>query len=157
MPTFATEPPAAFVFDAYGTLFDVHSVAALADTLAPGRGAELSRLWRTKQLEYTWLTSLMASTRRPRKDFDKVTERALEFAVAALGLSLRRDARRKLCAAYLSLAPFPDARAALAGLVPIQLQGPVGTVPAQIASDPSACALAITCSATLAPSALPAS
>ena len=118
MPTFASEPPAAFVFDAYGTLFDVHSVAALADTLAPGRGAELSRLWRTKQLEYTWLTSLMASTRRPRKDFDKVTERALEFAVAALGLSLRRDARRKLCAAYLSLAPFPDARAALAGLVP---------------------------------------
>ena len=49
----------AFVFDAYGTLFDVHSVIALAEALAPGRGSALSRLWRAKQLEYTWLTSLM--------------------------------------------------------------------------------------------------
>ena len=45
----------ALVFDAYGTLFDVHSVAGLAEALAPGRGPALSQLWRTKQLEYTWL------------------------------------------------------------------------------------------------------
>ena len=68
-------PPAAFVFDAYGTLFDVHSVAVLADELAPGRGAELSRLWRAKQLEYTWLSSLMQAARRPRRNFDDITAR----------------------------------------------------------------------------------
>jgi FMN phosphatase YigB (HAD superfamily) len=54
-----SELPSAFVFDAYGTLFDVHSVAAVADEVAPGRGAELARAWRAKQLEYTWLSSLM--------------------------------------------------------------------------------------------------
>jgi 2-haloacid dehalogenase len=112
------DPPAAFVFDAYGTLFDVHSVAALAESLAPGRGAELSRVWRAKQLEYTWLTSLMATHRRPRKDFDRLTAQALDYAVAALGLPLRRDAKRRLCEAYLALDAFPDARAALAALVP---------------------------------------
>jgi len=111
-------PPAAFVFDAYGTLFDVHSVAVLADVLAPGQGAALSRLWRAKQLEYTWLSSLMQSARRPRRNFDDITARALDYAVAALGVKLGRDARRRLCASYLVLAPFPDARAALTALVP---------------------------------------
>jgi 2-haloacid dehalogenase len=106
------------VFDAYGTLFDVHSVIALAEELAPGRGAELSRVWRAKQLEYTWLTSLMATPRRPRKDFDRVTAQALEYATEALGISLRRDDKRRLCDAYLTLDAFADARAALAALVP---------------------------------------
>lgn len=113
-----SEPPAAFVFDAYGTLFDVHSVALLAEELAPGRGGELSRAWRAKQLEYTWLSSLMQSVRRPRRDFDDLTARALDHAAAALGIKLGRDAKRRLCAAYLALTPFPDARAALAALVP---------------------------------------
>ena len=63
----------AFVFDAYGTLFDVHSMAALAEALAPGRGAALSRLWRAKQLEYTWLASLMQGPAQPREDFTRVT------------------------------------------------------------------------------------
>jgi 2-haloacid dehalogenase len=113
-----SEPPSAFVFDAYGTLFDVHSVAVLADALAPGQGAALSRAWRAKQLEYTWLSSLMASARRPRRDFDDLTARALDHAAAALAIKLGRDAKRRLCAAYLTLAPFPDARGALAALVP---------------------------------------
>src|SRR5512144_493843 len=108
----------AFVFDAYGTLFDVHSVAALAETIAPGRGAELSRLWRAKQLEYTWLSSLMTSARRPRRDFDDLTARSLAHAAQALGIALGRDAKRRLCEAYLHLAPFPDARATLAAIVP---------------------------------------
>jgi 2-haloacid dehalogenase len=112
------EPPQAFVFDAYGTLFDVHSVAFAADELAPGRGVELSRLWRAKQLEYTWLSSLMASARHPRRDFDDLTARALDHAANALGLKLGRDAKRRLCAAYLTLSPFADARVALAALVP---------------------------------------
>jgi len=113
-----SEPPKAFVFDAYGTLFDVHSVAALAEELAPGQGTALSRAWRAKQLEYTWLSSLMQSARRPRRDFDDLTARALDYALAALGIKLARDTKRRLCAAYLALAPFPDARGALAALVP---------------------------------------
>src|SRR5262245_52954412 len=102
------ESPAAFVFDAYGTLFDVQSVTALADALAPGRGADIAKLWRAKQLEYTWLTSLMATPRRPRPDFDRVTARALDFALEALGIKLMRDGKRRLCAAYLTLDAFPD-------------------------------------------------
>jgi 2-haloacid dehalogenase len=133
------EPPAAFVFDAYGTLFDVHSVSVVADELAPGRGDTLSRAWRAKQLEYTWLSSLMHPPegpprermaqgrdrarggpvpRRRRRDFDDLTARALDHAAAALGIRLGREAKRRLCAAYLALAPYPDARGALAALVP---------------------------------------
>ena len=111
-------PPAAFVFDAYGTLFDVHSVAALAEKLAPGNGAALSRIWRTKQLEYTWLQSLMASPTFVREDFGRVTAQALDYAIAALILPLDTDARRDLLDAYLRLAPFPETRHALAALAP---------------------------------------
>jgi 2-haloacid dehalogenase len=109
---------AAFVFDAYGTLFDVHSVAALAEELAPGNGTALSRLWRTKQLEYTWLQSLMASARFPREDFKAITAHALDYANAALALRLDANARIRLQDAYLHLLPFPEARLALAALAP---------------------------------------
>jgi 2-haloacid dehalogenase len=115
----STRPPlAAFVFDAYGTLFDVHSVAVLADELAPGRGAELSRLWRAKQLEYTWLQSLMKGPKQPREDFDRINANALEYAVAALVLPLGHDDQRRLVDAYRTLTAFPDARPALAALAP---------------------------------------
>src|SRR6266853_2318958 len=63
----------ALVFDAYGTLFDVQSVAGTIERLFPGRGAELSQLWRSKQLEYTWLQSLMQSPKQRREDFAAVT------------------------------------------------------------------------------------
>ena len=108
----------ALVFDAYGTLFDVHSVTALAETLAPGRGTVLSQLWRTKQLEYTWLTSLMTSQAAPRPDFAAVTAKALDFALAALGITLASGDRSRLQGAYLTLAPFADVTAALARLAP---------------------------------------
>src|SRR6185369_5134340 len=88
-PTFAVD---AFVFDAYGTLFDVHSVFAHAESLLPGRGAALSQLWRTKQLDYTWLQSLMfcdspaTAAGKPcvREDFAAITAHALDYALAAL-------------------------------------------------------------------------
>jgi 2-haloacid dehalogenase len=104
----------AFVFDAYGTLFDVHSVASLGERLAPGHGAALSQLWRTKQLEYTWLGSLMER----RLDFAAVTARALDYAIAALALPLDDSARTRLVAAWLDLAPYPDALATLQRLAP---------------------------------------
>ena len=110
--------PAAFVFDAYGTLFDVQSVATTAEELWRGRGAELSRLWRVKQLEYTWLQSLMATPALPREDFAAVTAHALDYAAAALTITLGAPERARLLAAYLTLAPYPDAREVLIALAP---------------------------------------
>jgi len=73
----------ALVFDAYGTLFDVHSVMRRCEDLFPGRHAALSQLWRAKQLEYTWLRSLM----RRYAPFSTVTRQALAHACEALGWS----------------------------------------------------------------------
>src|SRR5450755_3392659 len=78
----------ALVFDAYGTLFDVQSVAATIERLFPGRGDALSQLWRSTQLEYTWLQSLMLSPMQRREDFAAVTAHALDHAAETLGLSL---------------------------------------------------------------------
>jgi 2-haloacid dehalogenase len=108
----------ALVFDAYGTLFDVHSVTTLAERLAPGRGAALSQLWRSKQLEYTWLSSLMATPASPREDFGAITAHALDYALASLGLDLVAGDRGRLRDAYLTLSPFPDVPGALAVLAP---------------------------------------
>jgi 2-haloacid dehalogenase len=111
-----SQRPDAFVFDAYGTLFDVHAVTALADALAPGRGAALSAAWRAKQLEYSWLNALMAGPRRRRDDFAAVTEAALDYAIDALSLSVDGAGRARLIDAYRTLAPFPDALPALEAL-----------------------------------------
>lgn len=102
----------AVVFDAYGTLFDVHSVAAACEHHFPGQGAALSRLWRTKQLEYTWLRSLMERY----ADFERVTFDALAHACAMLDLSLDGDARADLLAAYRHLTPYPEVSATLDAL-----------------------------------------
>ena len=101
-------PPRAFLFDAYGTLFDVHSVieAGRAITADP---VALSMLWRQKQLEYTWLRSLMGRY----EDFWAVTEAALRFAVRRLRLPATDADLGRLMDAYLSLAPFPDVGSAM--------------------------------------------
>ena len=108
----------ALVFDAYGTLFDVHSITVAAEQLLPGHAQVLSGLWRAKQLEYTWLSSLMATPAWPRADFAAVTAQALDYALAALGLALPPPGRERLLAAYLTLSPFADVPAALAALAP---------------------------------------
>jgi 2-haloacid dehalogenase len=110
--------PGAFVFDAYGTLFDVHSVVAVAEKIAPGNSGALSRIWRAKQLEYSWLQSLMAGDRFQREDFSALTAHALDYAIAALVLPLDSDQRRSLLDAYAHLAPFPDAHEVLSALAP---------------------------------------
>lgn len=107
------QPVKALVFDAYGTLFDVHSVVAACEACYPGRGQELSRLWRAKQIEYSWLLSLMERY----EDFWAVTGRALTFACAALGLPGGPDDRAGLMDAYLRLSLHPDARTALQALI----------------------------------------
>ena len=108
----------ALVFDAYGTLFDVHSVAALAEQLRPGHGPALSLVWRAKQLEYTWLQSLMQTPTYRRDDFATLTRHALDYALDVLALQLAPAARQELVAAYLTLAIFPDVPAAMAALAP---------------------------------------
>jgi len=102
----------AFVFDAYGTLFDVHSVQQRCDTFWPGKGSQLSQLWRAKQLEYTWQRSLM----RRYEPFSRVTREALEYSCEALGLLLDPSHSDALMAQYLRLELFPDVREALARL-----------------------------------------
>ena len=99
----------ALVFDAYGTIFDVHSVTRLAESLFPGKGAALSAAWRAKQLEYTWLRSLMGRY----EDFSRVTVSALEWAIESLGLEADQAARRALVDEYRRLATFPEVPAAL--------------------------------------------
>jgi len=111
-----TREISALVFDAYGTLFDVHSVARLAETLFPGKGAALSSAWRAKQLEYTWLRSLMGRY----EDFSRVTLSALEWTFESLELQPDDAARRALLDEYRRLATFPEVRAALDALAQVK-------------------------------------
>ena len=99
------------VFDAYGTLFDVHSAVARHRALVGPEADRLSDLWRTKQLEYTWTRSLMGAYR----DFMALTEEALDFAAARCG-GLSAEARAKLLSAYETLDAFPDVAPTLAAL-----------------------------------------
>jgi 2-haloacid dehalogenase len=99
----------AVVFDAYGTLFDVHSVIALCEEIFPGKGAQLSQLWRSKQLEYSWQRSLM----QRYEDFWSITEAGLSFACEALKLPCSRAQNDKLLNAYLHLQPYPEVPATL--------------------------------------------
>jgi len=99
-----TADVAALVFDAYGTLFDVHSVSRRAEALFPGKGAALSAAWRAKQLEYSWLRTLMGRY----EDFDRVTRASLEWALESLGLEGGEAAQRALIDEYRRLAPFPE-------------------------------------------------
>ena len=98
-------PIRGILFDAYGTLFDVHSVASLAEEIFPDKGIALSALWRDKQLEYTRLRTL--SDRYA--DFLQVTEDALRYACARLGLPLTEPGVGRLLGQYHRLTAFPDA------------------------------------------------
>jgi 2-haloacid dehalogenase len=102
----------AFAFDAYGTIFDVFSVTALCEELFPGKGSDLARLWRAKQLQYTLLRSLMGRYR----DFWNMTEDGLIFASKSLHLDLTPPARKRLMEAWLSLNLFPDVKPGLTAL-----------------------------------------
>ncbi len=102
----------AIVFDAYGTLFDVHSVVEAAERAFPGKGKALSQLWRAKQLEYTWLRSLFGEY----QDFWQVTQDGLRFTCQALGLECSSQVQRLLMDEYLQLAAFPRSKQALDAL-----------------------------------------
>ena len=101
----------ACVFDAYGTLFDVHSAARRASDALGDKAAGVSAVWRDKQLQYTWLRSLMGS----HADFWQVTGEALDFALAAHGIE-DQALRGRLMELYLSLEAYPDVVPALSRL-----------------------------------------
>ncbi|MBE0550110.1 MAG: haloacid dehalogenase type II [Rubrivivax sp.] len=128
----------AVLFDAYGTLFDVHSVALLAEQLFPGYGERLSLLWRDKQIEYTRLVSMSGLGGEHYRPFWELTRAGLRFAAARLGLTLEAPAEDRLMNQYRHLSAFPENRDVLAEL---QRRG----VPAGILSngDPEMLAVAV--------------
>ena len=109
--------PKSILFDAYGTLFDVHSVVRTAGQAVTGEIEALSRLWRQKQLEYTWLLSLMERY----QDFRQVTELSLRASLRQLGVSATEDQVEVLMKAYLRPTPFPEVRTTLQSLAGIPL------------------------------------
>jgi 2-haloacid dehalogenase len=103
----------AYVFDAYGTLFDVHSVRHVAEDLYGKEKAEIvSQVWRQKQLEYSWLRSLMNAY----EDFWSVTRSALEYALKAAGVGASNDATDRLMEKYCELELYPEVYEALGRL-----------------------------------------
>ena len=102
----------ALVFDAYGTLYDVQSVRSLANDLCGDKGEIITHLWRLKQLEYTWLRTLM----RAYEDFWSVTRAALEFALTSVGMDPAPSLCDPLMDRYLHLDPYPEVEEALASL-----------------------------------------
>ena len=99
----------AIVFDAYGTLYDVQSVAEITEDAFPGYGDIITQVWRIKQLEYTWLRSLM----RRYRDFSEVTRDSLTYTLNSLGLEYDVDSFARIIDKYLHLDLYPDSLAAL--------------------------------------------
>jgi 2-haloacid dehalogenase len=103
--------PGLYVFDAYGTLFNVHAaIARHRDAVGPDAG-RMSELWRLKQLEYCWMLTMTGQY----EDFWVLTQRALDYALARFP-SVDRALRQRLLDAYFALDAFPDAREALSTL-----------------------------------------
>ncbi len=101
----------ACVFDAYGTIFDVHSAVARGGAALGDKATAVSDLWRQKQLEYTWLRSLM----RAHADFWQVTGDSLDYALAAHDVA-DPGLREGLMELYLSLDAYPEVPQALLDL-----------------------------------------
>ncbi|MGB6287194.1 MAG: haloacid dehalogenase type II [Xanthobacteraceae bacterium] len=102
----------ALVFDAYGTLYDAHSVQAKTEELCPGKGDLITQIWRLKQLEYTWLQTALQGYR----DFGFITEASLVFSLRAAGIEPSENIIKPLLDKYLDLDPFPEAKEALGAL-----------------------------------------
>jgi len=113
-PASADRPPApkAVLFDVYGTLLDVYSVALRAEQMFPGAGERLARAWRERQIEYSRLVS-MSGRYRP---FWQLTRDALQVSAAALGLALDDAGADSLMNEYRHLSAFPENRGVLQSL-----------------------------------------
>ena len=102
----------AVVFDAYGTLYDVQSVAAITDEAFPGYGDLITQIWRIKQLEYSWLRSLMGRY----EDFSVITRESLNYTLRILGLSFDAKVFERVMDKYVHLDLYPDALVKNTGL-----------------------------------------
>jgi 2-haloacid dehalogenase len=107
--------PKAVLFDAYGTLFDVYSVGALAEELFPGHGSALSVLWRDKQIEYTRLVTTSNDGEHYQPFWD-LTCAGLRYACKRLSLQLSPAHEERLMNQYLQLTAFPENKEVLAAL-----------------------------------------
>jgi 2-haloacid dehalogenase len=97
------------IFDAYGTLYDVHSVYARTEELCPGKGDLITQIWRLKQLEYSWLQTSLQEYR----NFELITRASLIFALHAAGVEPSERITEPLFDKYLDLDPYPDAKSTL--------------------------------------------
>lgn len=109
----AAAAPRAVLFGAYGTLFDVYSVATLAEQLFPGQGERLAVLWRDKQIEYTRLVSMSAAPDEHYRPFWELTRAGLRYAAQRLRLALDAAAEARLMNQYHHLSCFPDCKPVL--------------------------------------------
>jgi 2-haloacid dehalogenase len=101
-----------YVFDAYGTLFDVHAAAERQkDSIGP-KWKELSQLWRAKHLEYTWVYSLTGK----QAMFWMLAQRSLDYAITQVGGGISTDVRKRLLEAYRIMDPYPEVRDVLTAL-----------------------------------------
>ena len=94
----------ACLFDAYGTLFNVDAAANKCKDILGDEAVNLNKLWRTKQLEYTWLRSLMDEY----VDFWQITVDGLDYALETMGLNLEISLREKLLDLYMKLDCYPE-------------------------------------------------
>lgn len=105
-------PIKAIIFDAYGTLYDVQSVAHAVAAAFPRHSDYIVQMWRLKQLEYSWLRSMMGRY----EDFQQVSRESLEYTLATLGLRADATTTQRLIDGYDNLAPYPEAEQALVAL-----------------------------------------
>lgn len=105
-------PVKGIVFDAYGTLYDVQTVSAVTDEAFPGFGDYITQVWRMKQLEYTWLRTMMGDY----KDFWACTRDALSYTLKTIGLTADQKHFDEIAEAYNNLKLYPDAKEALTAL-----------------------------------------
>jgi 2-haloacid dehalogenase len=101
-----------YVFDAYGTLFDVHAAAERQKDSIGQKWKELSLIWRAKHLEYTWVYSLAGR----QAMFWMLAQRSLDYAIEAVGGGISSDARTRLLASYRTMEPYSEVRDVLSAL-----------------------------------------
>jgi 2-haloacid dehalogenase len=110
-PARAATPIKAIAFDGF-VIFDPKSIAVLAESLFPSKGAELINAWRLKQFEYSWLRNSM----RRYADFWTVTSEALVFAARFAKLDLSKEKRDQLMNGFLNMKAYPDVQPAIQAL-----------------------------------------
>ena len=106
----------AVVFDAYGTLFDVNSAAEKCKDKIGDKWEAFANFWRTTQLEYTWLRSLM----KRHKNFWDITEDSLDKSMKVFNIN--KNMKNELLSLYKILSPYPEVREVLKNLIPADLK-----------------------------------